>query len=80
MLTIQPMPVSSIANQNSPSSVSSQNSTSGDHNSSYNRNQQQQKRKSIRNSIGRLFARKSDFIDAKPMCENTQSTIYITHG
>jgi len=60
----------SINNQDSPSPISSQNSTSGDDNSIYNRTQQQ-KKKGIRNSLGRLFTRKPDFVDTKPIRETT---------
>jgi hypothetical protein len=70
-VNFQPTSITPIANQDSPSPISSQNSTSGDDNSIYNRNQQQQKKKGIRNSFGRLFTRKPDSIDNKPIRENT---------
>ncbi len=75
-VSFQPASLSSMTNPDSPSPISSQNSTSGDDNSIHNRNQQQQKKKGIRNSLGRLFTRKPDFIDNKPIRENTP----ITHG
>ncbi len=74
--SLQPPSLSSMTNPDSPSPISSQNSTSGDDNSIHNRNHQQQKKKGLRNSLGRLFTRKSDFIDNKSIRENTQ----ITHG
>jgi hypothetical protein len=87
---IQPTPLSSITHQDSPSPISSQNSTSGDDNSIYARNQQQQKKKGIRNSIGRLFTRKPDSMDTKRMHESIHqptssyqqhySSPYITRG
>jgi hypothetical protein len=78
-LNFSPNPsTSSLTNPDSPSPISSQNSTSGDDNSIYNRNQLQQKEKGIRNSLGRLFARKPDFIDQKPIRENTNPSPSIT--
>jgi hypothetical protein len=71
---------SSLTNPDSPSPISSQNSTSGDDNSIYNRSQQQQKKKGIRNSLGRLFTRKPDSIDNKPTRENTQPSPYIARN
>jgi hypothetical protein len=71
---------SSLNNPDSPSPISSQNSTSGDDNSIYNRNQLQQKKKGIRNSIGRLFTRKPDSIDNKPIRETTHPSPYIARG
>lgn len=80
----QPSVLSSITHQDSPSPISSQNSTSGDDNGFYNRTQQQQlqqqKKKGIRNSIGRLFTRKLDIIDHKPIRESPHSSPYISHG
>lgn len=67
---IQPTSLSLITHQDSPSPISSQNSTSGDDNSIYARNQQQQKKKGIRNSLGRLFTRKPGGLDTKPMHES----------
>lgn len=67
---IQPSSISSLTHQDSPSPISSQNSTSGDDTSLYMRNQQQQKKKGIRNSLGRLFTRKPGSIDNKPMHES----------
>lgn len=62
-------------NPDSPSPISSQNSTSGDENSLSNRQQQQQqqqqKKKGIRNSLGRLFTRKNDFNEQKSSSEIT---------
>ncbi|CAF3498387.1 unnamed protein product [Rotaria sp. Silwood1] len=83
--TFQPTSISSVVNQDSPSPISSQNSTSGDDNSIYSRNQQQQqqqqqKKKGIRNSIGRLFTRKPDLIDNKPIRENIHSISYISRA
>ncbi|CAF3511516.1 unnamed protein product [Adineta steineri] len=75
----QPTSLSLINHQDSPSPISSQNSTSGDDNGLFNRSQQQRK-KGIRNSLGRLFTRKPDFIDNKPIHENMLSSSYITHG
>ncbi|CAF3557983.1 unnamed protein product [Rotaria socialis] len=66
----QPTSLSSITHQDSPSPISSQNSTSGDETSFYTRNQQQQKKKGIRNSLGRLFTRKPGSIDNKSMHES----------
>jgi hypothetical protein len=70
-VSFQPASLSSMTNPDSPSPISSQNSTSGDDNSIHNRNQQQQKKKGIRNSLGRLFTRKTDLINNKPIRENT---------
>ena len=67
---VQPSSLSSLAHQDSPSPISSQNSTSGDDTSLYMRNQQQQKKKGIRNSLGRLFTRKPGTMDNKPMHES----------
>ncbi|CAF3893526.1 unnamed protein product [Rotaria sordida] len=78
--TFQPTSLSSITNQDSPSPISSQNSTSGDDNSIYNRNHQQQKKKGIRNSLGRLFTRKSDLMDNKSIRENVHSISYISRA
>jgi hypothetical protein len=72
---VQPTSLSSITHQDSPSPISSQNSTSGDDNSIYARNQQQQKKKGIRNSIGRLFTRKPGSMDTKQMHESTHQPI-----
>ncbi|CAF3607414.1 unnamed protein product [Rotaria sordida] len=73
---VQPTSLSSIAHQDSPSPISSQNSTSGDDNSLYARNhQQQQKKKGIRNSLGRLFTRKPGSIDNKTIHENIHQPI-----
>ena len=58
----------------SPSPISSQNSTSGDENRIYNRSQQQHKKKSFRNSLGKLFTRKSDSHENKFNNEMTEST------
>ena len=78
--TFQPPLPSSITHRDSPSPISSQNSTSGDDNSIYNRNQQQQKKKGIRNSLGRLFTRKPDSIDNKPIHETALTSPYIARG
>lgn len=67
---MQPTSISSLTHQDSPSPISSQNSTSGDDTSLYMRNQQQQKKKGIRNSLGRLFTRKPGTMDNKPMHES----------
>lgn len=72
---IHPTSLTSITHQDSPSPISSQNSTSGDDNSIYNRNQQQQKKKGIRTSLGRLFTRKPGGIDNKPMHESIHQPI-----
>lgn len=77
---IQQPTLSSITNQDSPSPISSQNSTSGDDNSIHNRTQQQQKKKGIRNSLGRLFTRKPDFIDNKSSRENNYPIPRVTRG
>lgn len=86
---LQPTSLSSIVHHDSPSPISSQNSTSGDDTSAYARNQQQQKKKGIRNSIGRLFTRKPGSIDNKPMHESVHQSVsyqqnypspYITRG
>ena len=66
----QPSSLSSMTHQDSPSPISSQNSTSGDDASIYMRNQQLQKKKGIRNSLGRLFTRKPGSMDQKPMHES----------
>ncbi|CAF1386925.1 unnamed protein product [Adineta ricciae] len=71
----QPTSLSSITHQDSPSPISSQNSTSGDDNSIYARNQQQQKKKGIRNSLGRLFTRKPGSMDNKPMHESIHQPV-----
>ena len=71
----QPTSLSSITHQDSPSPISSQNSTSGDDNSIYTRNQQQQKKKGIRNSLGRLFTRKPGSMDNKPMHESIHQPV-----
>ncbi|CAF4452612.1 unnamed protein product, partial [Rotaria sp. Silwood2] len=85
--TFQSTSLSSANNQDTPSPISSQNSTSGDDNSVYSRNQQQQqqqqqqqKKKGIRNSLGRLFTRKPDLLDNKPVRENTHPIPYITRA
>ncbi|CAF4399512.1 unnamed protein product [Rotaria socialis] len=80
-----PVSLSSLTNQDSPSPISSQNSTSGDDsNSIYNRSQQQQqqqhKKRGIRNSLGRLFTRKTDFMDNKSIRENIHSISHITRA
>ncbi|CAF3054658.1 unnamed protein product [Rotaria sp. Silwood2] len=73
---VQPTSLSSIAHQDSPSPISSQNSTSGDENSLYARSQhQQQKKKGIRNSLGRLFTRKPGSIDNKPVHESIHQPV-----
>ena len=75
---MQPSSISSITHQDSPSPISSQNSTSGDDTSLYMRNQhqqQQQKKKSIRNSLGRLFTRKPGSIDNKSMHESIHQPV-----
>ncbi|CAF0837376.1 unnamed protein product [Adineta steineri] len=72
---VQPTSLSSTAHQDSPSPISSQNSTSGDDNSIYARNQQQQKKKGIRNSLGRLFTRKPGSFDNKQMHESIHQPV-----
>lgn len=73
---VHPTSLLSMAHQDSPSPISSQNSTSGDETSLYLRNQQQQqKKKGIRNSLGRLFTRKPGTMDNKPMHESIHQPI-----
>ena len=76
---MQPSSISSITHQDSPSPISSQNSTSGDDTSLYMRSQHQQqqhqKKKSIRNSLGRLFTRKPGSIDNKSMHESIHQPV-----
>ncbi|UJR08732.1 hypothetical protein I4U23_012989 [Adineta vaga] len=70
--------LTSLSHQDSPSPISSQNSTSGD--DIYNRTQQYQKKKGLRNSLGRLFTRKPDFADNKATYDTIQPHTYVNHA
>ncbi|CAF0890279.1 unnamed protein product [Adineta ricciae] len=69
--------LASLAHQDSPSPISSQNSTSGD--DIYNRTQLHNKKKGLRNSLGRLFTRKPDLPDNKPNYDTLQQPTYTNH-